>query len=212
MDTMQRSECESDQPQRYGHVQRSPSTRLFRPGFNLRAGRLTLLMATATPPVAATPITYTLLNASATFGTLGTIDFSGSFTFDPSPPTLDSVMITATGPLSVLLQSPETFGVPFPPITPNLISAISSATFDILEPMAFVNNLTNAPEPIASVTIVMGRTVQTASSVTGEAVPASAPEPTTLALLSGALGLLFHLRTRINRRDRRPPASQPEAA
>jgi hypothetical protein len=78
--------------------------------------------------------------------------------------------------------------------------------------MAFVNNLTNAPEPIASVTIVMGRTVQTASSVTGEAVPASAPEPTTLALLSGALGLLFHLRTRINRRDRRPPASQPEAA
>jgi len=174
----------------------------------------TLLMAAATPQAAATPITYTLLNASANYGLVGTVNFSGSFTFDLSlPAPLVSVMITATGTgLSPpFTQSPETFDAPSHfPSAATFIDAVSSVTSDDLL-MGFANTLTNAPDPIANVHILNSSGGNQAFSVTGEAVPVSAPEPTSLALLSGALGL-FLLRTRTNRRDRRPTTRQPEAA
>jgi hypothetical protein len=122
-------------------------------------------------------------------------------------------MITATGTgLSPpLTQSPETFDAPSHfPSTATFIDAVSSVTSDDLL-MGFASALTNAPDPITNVHILSFGADNQAFSVTGEAVPVSTPEPTSLALLSGALGL-FLLRTRTNRRDRRPPPGQLEAA
>jgi hypothetical protein len=89
-----------------------------------------LLMAGATPPAVATPITYTLVDASATFGTLGTVDFTGSFTFDAAinpllQESLLAVSIKATGP--VIQSNPENFNDPSFGQT-NFFQAIGDAT------------------------------------------------------------------------------------
>ena len=66
-------------------------------------------------PGTANPITYTLAGASATFGALGTVTFTGTFTFDPSGPTgptLDSIAVMASGPIPPLSVSPEAIDTP----------------------------------------------------------------------------------------------------
>jgi len=73
-----------------------------------------LLWAAVTLPANATPIAYTLSGATATFNSpSGTVSLSGSFTFDPAGPTLDSVMINATStPADFFPIIPEVFTTP----------------------------------------------------------------------------------------------------
>jgi hypothetical protein len=54
-------------------------------------------------PAAATPLTYTLSNATATFPQ-GTVNLSGTFTIDPQTGIPSNVDVTATGPVPPLAQ------------------------------------------------------------------------------------------------------------
>jgi hypothetical protein len=146
---------------------------------------------------------YTLSGASATFSSPNpnaTITLTGDFTFDPSGPTLDNVAITATetsgsGVLtatSVLFNKPGFSGFAD-------IQASASAATDIIS-ISFIGNLGPAAAMISNVEFfpTFGTSFST-NSVKGSAVPA--PEPNTIALLGGAIGLLL-LARRAHRSDR----------
>ncbi len=132
--------------------------RIPRLGLHHRGPRLGLLCATvvsaaasllAPAPALATPITYTLSGATATFTSpAGTITLTGTFTFDPAGPTLDAVSITATGPTTILTTSPELYNVvglsSFP--SQEITALVMNSPTETLT-IDFANPLTQAPDP-----------------------------------------------------------------
>jgi len=140
----------------------------------------------------ASPITYELSGATATFTSpIGTLTLTGDFVFDPVTSTFDSVSITATGPMTILDTSPETFDVvllgglrflaardtgPVPPVTITLrfVDAVGGLS----------------PNPIVGFDI--GNSIDlTTAAVTGDAVPLPVPESSTWAMmLLGFAGLV----------------------
>jgi hypothetical protein len=150
----------------------------------------------APPTVTATPITYTLSNATATFSApdpVGIITLTGTFTEDLSGPTLNSVNITTSGPPGFLLFEPLTFTIP---AQTNSLSQISATT----GPGGFLIEIDfKSPlDPTASSDLgrVLIQTILhpfpiSTSMTTGSAVPTTTPEPASLTLLGGALGLFL---------------------
>jgi len=146
----------------------------------------------ATPTVAtATPITY-VLNPPVTLlgGSAPTI--FGSFTFDATGPTLDTADLSVTGG-----PQPESYTVPVS-ATPNEIEAEMPTTGNMML-LIFADALGNAPDPVSGV----GFPRDPIPAISGDAVPdvPSIPEPSSLALLGGVVGL-FLLISRMNRRGR----------
>ena len=139
----------------------------------------------------ATPISYTLSGVTATFPAFPrTYTITGTFTFDASDNTESALMITITGtdcsPCDI--DQPQ-------PFTTSSDSRIEG-TFFFLQ---FLSPLSSSPDPVtdADVPVLEGDT----NDVTGDAIFAT-PEPTSLALLAGAVGI-FLLTCRANRRGRR---------
>jgi hypothetical protein len=158
--------------------------------------------AILTTPSAATaaPITYNF-SPSVMGPVPGGVDtITGTFTFDPtgSPfgATLNSASLTVTGP-----TNPGTY-TPFPPPPPvlepgNEIDLVSGgATMSII----FANNLGLTPDNVTQFIFNAPNLIRV-TATQGTAVPAApaVPEPTSLALLGGALGL-FLLKRRADRR------------
>jgi hypothetical protein len=172
----------------------------------------------APPPATAAPIVYDITPASgatAIFeGFSGTVTLTGTFTFDPTVPTLVSVDLTLTGTgITPLPVSPDVFTITQSPFTPNSFLALSSATNNLML-VEFVNPLGNSPDPIELLTLQAPACTPSAcitSSVVGSASPAATPEPPALALLSAALGL-FLIIQRASRRERRPHPDQPQGS
>jgi hypothetical protein len=161
-----------------------PTSRQCRFGNSVErlAGRLlpAVLVAAATSlallsPALATPIAYTLSPAVLAGGD----QITGGFTFDPSGPTLDSVDLTVTGPIG-----PGVYNFPLS-ATSSLILTITSLfpLHDMV--MVFADPLASIPDPVSLVTIDFSSLVPTQ----GAAVPT--PEPASLSLLVGALGLML---------------------
>ncbi len=151
----------------------------------------------------ASPINYQLSGATATFTSPpGTLTLTGNFTYDPASNTFDSAAITATGPTTILNASPEIFDfvldgslrfisvrdqTPVPPVT------ITLRFFDALGGLS--PNLIDGFDIGNSINL-------TATNVTGDAIPVSAPEPPGILLLGAALAALFVLRSPANRQSR----------
>jgi hypothetical protein len=161
----------------------------------------TAYMATPTPATAI-PITYTFTpatGATATYGNLGTVTFTGTFIFDPATSVLSAVNITATGPVPPLSKSPETINSIQGNTPASFVAETSGATPAQSILFTFTDDLSNALDTLSSVQITTlinlpNPPVEASTSVTGAAVPAN--EPTTFALLGGALGLFFLRRRR----------------
>jgi hypothetical protein len=169
----------------------------------------------------ASPITYVLSDATATFVSLvGKVTLTGSFIFDPASttcpqpqggPCLDGLNIKVSGPTDILTVSPETFSA-LAADGPAGISAENFMTQDQLG-ITFLNPLGNEPDPITAVVIEAGSANTCGGeggcasvSVTGSASPVElepVPEPPTLALLGAALGI-FLISQRASRRARQP--------
>jgi hypothetical protein len=145
----------------------------------------------ATPTVAtATPITY-VLNPPVTLLGASAPTVFGGFTFDAAGPTLDAVDLSFTGG-----PQPESYTVPVS-ATSNEIEAEMPTTGNMML-LIFANAVGNAPDPVSGV----GFPRDPIPAISGDAVPdavPSIPEPTSLALLGGAIGL-FLLISRMNRR------------
>jgi hypothetical protein len=177
-------------------------------------------------PATASEIMYKITpatGATASFPPFGTLTITGDFGFDPEPetgpgtqgPHLVSADITAfAAPQSVLIQGmAENFDMPRGSDASS-IAAKSSATSDEIK-IDFAAPLGISPDDIAEVMVFNHNTGFTISSsppgsATGQADPgfltgagAPIPEPASLTLLGGALGL-FLLTRRTNRRVRRP--------
>jgi hypothetical protein len=155
---------------------------------------------------AAMPTTYALSGVTASFGSSGTDTITGTFTFDPSNPANDSVDFEVSGPIlpgDYYLQSfidsraiNATTGVGCSVSgTDSCMSIIFQLSFS-----PFLN-LNSVMLPFTMSTV---GAVNIASAVSGAATPA--PEPASLVLLGGAVGLFF-LTRRANRR-RSPSQSQ----
>jgi len=200
----------------------------LRTSIQITLAAVTAVCLATAPGARAAPISYTLTppsGATATFASpspVGTVTLTGTFTFDPSGPTLDAVDITATGPTTILAASPDVFTtIPAPAPSGSSFFAMSSTTDDALL-IGFANTLTSAPDPIigffiANDTATGGCSTTiggcTADSVSGDATPSVAPppsvvEPASLALLGGALGL-FLLTPGAIRRYRQTRPDQP---
>jgi hypothetical protein len=174
------------------HSRSGIAQRTRRLGVSLLAAlAVAAILSPAMPtPATAAPITYTLSNASATSAS-GTLTFTGTFTFDPSTSTLDSVSITATAsPTTLLTISPELFTSP---ITATLLSIAfqNSSTHDTLN-FYFTNDLDTVSDSFRFISVHYPSLVDL-TSTSGAAVPTTTPipEPTSLALLGGALGLFM---------------------
>jgi hypothetical protein len=131
-------------------------------------------------PAPATPIAYTLSPTVLAGGD----QITGGFTFDPSGTTLDSVDLTVTGPIG-----PGVYNFPLS-ATASLVLTITSV-FPLHEMvMVFAGPLASIPDPVSQVTIDFS----SLSPTQGAAVPtllSPVPEPTSLLLLVGALGLML---------------------
>jgi hypothetical protein len=150
-------------------------------------------LATITP-TAATAISY-VLNPPVTGGGATVV---GGFTFNTAGPTLDAVALSVTaGP------QPGSYTVPVSATSAEIVAEIPSTTDMIL--LIFANPLGNVPDAISA--IAFPPTARDPAPVTGEAVP-STPEPASLALLGGALGL-FLVTCRASRRARQARADDP---
>jgi hypothetical protein len=152
---------------------------------------------TAPFPAPATPMTYTFFpatGATATYSVppLGTMTITGTFVFDPSGlsgPSLNSANIDVTGTIFSGIYNVADSA------TANAFTA--TATNGIVLRFTFVNTLSSSPDPLASVSTTPDDTpdIGPTDSATGGAVPVAAPEPTSLALMGGALGLFLLGRT-----------------
>jgi hypothetical protein len=124
----------------------------------------------------ATPIDYVFSNASAVFNGV-TESITGFFTVDPLTLVEIGAQILVTGPppySNLYFDDVENIAP-----AANWVDATGGMIF-------FANNLSAAPDPLASV-FLGGFT----TDVAGFAVPADIPEPTSLVLLGVALGLLL---------------------
>jgi len=181
------------------------SNRLFAAVMFAMAVAATAFLAAPTPATAV-PFNYTLSGASATFGTSGTDTLTGTFTYDEAAGVLDAVSIVVTGPVDpATLTIPEDIEPGFG--ATNQAISMSDATLTTTFEIHF-SSLTNdaviphQPQSTPLTAVFAPPNLDTVSTeVTGEAVPT--PEPPSLVLLAGALGL-FLLRRRAN--PRRGPA------
>jgi hypothetical protein len=156
----------------------------------------------APSPAAAAPITYTLSDASATFTSPpGKVTLTGTFTFDPSGPTLISADIMASNMTGSLLDpNPDTFTSPAT-ATANEFLVFSLASFQSLD-ISFSEPLGASPDMLSAVTIESGNadicnpTLCASESATGDAVPSTVPEPASLTLLGAALAVFRFARGR----------------
>jgi hypothetical protein len=184
----------------------------YRPSQQRRALEANLLglcaaMALAAPaflaapsPAAATignPITYDL--SPSVMGAVpgGTDTVTGTFVFDPTASTLDSVDLTVTGPIFPGVYDEPEGGAPAlaPPNEINVINA--SAAFSLI----FQNSLGNATDPVTAFNFFSPSPVDF-TVMQGAAVPVSTavPEPATwaMALLGFAgLGFAAHRRAKL---------------
>lgn len=134
----------------------------------------------------ATPITYTLENATSTnFGLMDT--YTGTFTFDPTKASLISLSITITGTGA----DNGTYTAPLNnEVTADRIAFINANLID--QRITFADPLGSTSDNIASTFGFLGFT----DEVTGEAVPqiSSVPEPASLAIFGASLAMLGVMR------------------
>ena len=166
----------------------------------LIATAATALAITAAPSaVTATPITYDLVGASATFFANGTDTLTGNFTFDPSTDTLNSVDITVAGPVCCTGEYTTPHSASNDAIE---MTRVDGSLTDFLT-LTFLNPLSSASDLLSKYHAIEGTAEINSSSVAGTAVPA--PEPSSFALLAGAVGLfLLSCRKGWRRRETRP--------
>jgi hypothetical protein len=154
---------------------------------------LALLIATAattlaTPTAAtATPITYDLVGASAQNIVGETVQFTGTFTYDPATVTLDSADIVALVPGAVF---PPTFGTPQSATQTEI--KIEDPASDVLT-IDFANPLGPQPDQITTIEITNRELF---NPIAGSAVPTAAAVPAPpigrgLPVLLAVGGLLF---------------------
>jgi hypothetical protein len=192
----------------------------MRPNHKVSQSYATLLIAmtylTVPSPALARPIDYELSGVTATYHQI--VDHmeiplvqivTGTFTFDaagPTGPILSNpkLEVTGHGPIGV-----QTFDVAcgsdvdcglFDGIFSNVISATSSMDTASVIRLDFLHLLDGVPDLLSGFSsIFLPEEPDAADEVTGCAFPvgavtgcpAQAPEPTSLALLAGAIGLLF---------------------
>jgi hypothetical protein len=142
-------------------------------------GLLAFVYLGAAAAASASPITYKLIDATAT-SPLGTDTLSGTFTFTPDGPDsiLDAVRITVTGPVA-----PGVYDIPFP--ATGYSAAINVAPYPYLS-VGFFAALGDVPDPLTRVTIEYADFVS--STVTGYADPVT-PLPAALPLFGSVLGI-----------------------
>ena len=166
------------------------------------ASAAVLLMAAVSFPAKATPITWVLSNASATFGP-DTVDLSGNFTVTGSAPSPADITASCSGPTcsTLMTVNPETFDTIIGG-SPAGITLSTTASGDLFD-LGFTTPLDTVipSNPLVSVVITRSGNHVFADAVFGAAVPAAIPEPSSLALLTGVLGL-FLLTRRAHRPDR----------
>jgi hypothetical protein len=139
-------------------------------------GLLSVMIAAALAhPAIATPISYVLIPPI----TGGGATVVGGFTFDATGPTLDAVGLSVTGG-----PQPGSYTVPVSATAAEIVAEIPSTTDRIL--LIFENPLGTASDPVSA--IAFPPSAPDPAPAMGDAVP-STPEPTSLALLGGALGL-----------------------
>jgi len=154
----------------------------------------------------ATPITYALSDATATFDSEGTLDLTGRFTFNPATDLLSSVNITVTGPIIFPLQfTPIQYTTPVHGSSDEITGQTISGDLRYQLTLVFASPLIDANVPVDLILINRAPTSGTGfvfnrtSSVTGSAIPTSVPEPATLGLMVlGLLGAGFAGRKRKN--------------
>jgi hypothetical protein len=128
----------------------------------------------------ATPIAYTLSPAVLAAGD----EITGGFTFDPSGPRLDSVDLTVTGPIG-----PGVYNLSLSAAS-SLVLTITSI-FPLHEMViVFADPLASIPDPVRLVMIDFSLLLPTEGAAV-LALPDPIPEPTSLFLLAGALGLML---------------------
>jgi hypothetical protein len=150
-------------------------------------------------PAFADAITYTLSpSAVVEFGNGDTDSMSGTFTFD-APATLESADITLAGAIdpgtyTAVVSSSST-----------MIEAFDTADSTYLT-LDFSSDLSlGQVDPISSLLVYnAGSGGDTSLHINAAADPTEAPEPASLALLGGALGLFFFT-CRLSRHGRRAP-------
>jgi hypothetical protein len=161
------------------------------------------ILATVLPASAAT-VTYTFVNASATFSSLGTSSYSGTFGWDTIGEDITSANITVTGfdagTYTYVANSGGTHASGFEFA---VSSTSSSDAFELY--FNYFDGVSN--DPINNAYYGTGGSVPAAdidSSVSGYATPNSTPLPATLPLFSGGLGVIALL---ARRRKRKPKAA-----
>lgn len=142
---------------------------------------------------AATPITYVL--SPPISDSAHTILVTGDFTFDASGPTLDAVDLVATGG-----PQPGSYTVPVTATASQIEAEIPSTDSRIL--VGFAADLGDGPVMVSFVAFPPA--ADDPLPVTGTAVPQGIPEPSSIALLGGILGL-FLAASRANASQARSP-------
>jgi hypothetical protein len=159
------------------------------PGLKVVAALVCLVV-----PIGATasPVTYSLEGVTATFAPSEVDTLTGTFTFDPSGPTLDSVDIlvagTGFGPGTYESNTPEPqpAGLELILTPPTLSESVEQLQ------ISFLNPLTTSSDQVVQVgfeTVLAGGSTR---NVTGEAVSVAVPAPLLGSGLSSlALGFLL---------------------
>jgi hypothetical protein len=124
-------------------------------------------------PTNASPITYDLIGATATFGALGTDTLTGTFTFDSVAVNLSSIHVVVTGPvlpttLSVALTMCGAFGGPASVFAFDSTSTICGLLF-------FKTALGSSPDPLTNFDLLVVGSAFDSTATTGQAVPVPGP-------------------------------------
>ena len=151
-------------------------------------------------PVAAAPVTYTFVDASATFPGQGTSDYSGTFTWDSVGEDITSANITVTGFDAGTYQYVANSGGFHASGFEFAVSSTSSSNaFDLY--FNYFDGVSN--DPINNAYYGTEGNVPASnidSAVTGYATPNPTPLPATLPLFVGGTGLICLLARRKKRK------------
>jgi hypothetical protein len=161
------------------------------------------MMATgySASPAAAAPVTYTFVDASATFPGQGTSYYAGTFVWDSVNEDITSANITVTGfDAGTYQYVANSGGFHASGFEFAVSSTGSSNAFDLY--FNYFNGVSN--DPINNAYYGTENNVPAAnidSSVTGYATPNATPLPATLPLFVGGAGLVGLLLTRRRKRS-----------